>query len=87
MEIQERRYFASDETTYSVSDAAPAEASFRGVTVRRFLLEDRSLELKTIIRLRSDEESFHVTFTRQISENGELVRKRDWEETIPRDLQ
>jgi putative CocE/NonD family hydrolase len=87
MEIQGRRYFASDQTSYQVNDADPAESSFRGVTVRKILLEDRPLKLKTMIHLRSDRESFHVTFTRQIFQRGELVRKRVWEETIPRDLQ
>jgi hypothetical protein len=87
MEIQGCRYFASDQTTYEVNDANPAESSFRGVTVRKILLEDRPLKLETTIHLLSDEESFHVTFTRQIFQRGELVRKRVWEETIPRDFQ
>ena len=35
----------------------------------------------------SDRENFYYRYTRRLLENGELLREKRWEETIPRDFQ
>jgi hypothetical protein len=39
------------------------------------------------LRIDSDVQHFHIWCRREISENGEVVREREWHETTPRDFQ
>ena len=86
MEIEGRRYFSIDKTSYQTDDVNPANSSFSGETVRTFQLGNRILELKTFISLRSDRHNFYVKFTRKIFEEKELIKERSWKETLPREF-
>ena len=83
-ETEGRRYRTWERNYYETTDERPAESRFSGEAGRRIDLGDRTLELRSTIEVRSDEKNFYVTVGRAVSENGELVRKREWVETIPR---
>jgi hypothetical protein len=84
--IGKQHYLSIDKTFYQTDDVHPANSKFRGETVRTIKLKDRTLELKTLIFLHSDENNFYAKFTRQIYEGKKLIRERSWEETIPREF-
>ncbi len=86
-EIGERRFTVSQRQAWSTSDRVPARSGFLGEATHTIELEGRVLELRTRIEIRSDAESFHVTVSREIAENGEPRRRRDWRQAIPRRLQ
>jgi len=69
---------------YETNDLNPAESRFSGAAGHRIDLGDRKLEVKSQIEVRSDATDFHITVTRTLTEDGRQVRKRIWEETIPR---
>lgn len=83
-EIQGRRYSIYEKNYYETNDKSPAESRFIGEASHRIELEDRTISLRTMLNVRSDESNFHVIFVRQIYENDKLVQKREWKETIPR---
>lgn len=74
-------------TVHSVSDRDPAAASFLGEALERYVAPGRSFELETRLEIQADAVSLRVVVTRSLSENGEVVRTRRWEERLPRDLQ
>jgi hypothetical protein len=86
-EIGTRRYHTSERTYYETTDSRPAESRFRGEESTRIEPPGRTLELRSVLEVRSDEKSFYVTFTRRIFENESLVREKQWAETIPRQFQ
>lgn len=83
-EIQGRRYNATEKNIYETEEKDPAHSRFLGEDSDRIELPGRALHLLTNMEIRSDERSFHVTFVRRIFENGKLVRRREWNETVPR---
>ena len=50
-------------------------------------LPGRALRWRGAIDLSSDETTFLYRYTRELTENGEVVRTRTWEERVPRDHQ
>jgi hypothetical protein len=86
-EIGPRRYRVSEKDYYETNDARPAESRYRGDESYAIEMPRRSLELKTVLEVRSDETSFLVTFTRRLIENETLLRERQWVETFPRQYQ
>ena len=68
------------------SGVRPSESRFSGEAGRRIDLDGRTLEITSSLDVLSDETSFHVTIVRTLRENGEQVRRREWEETVPRDF-
>jgi len=87
MEIEGRVYCSVDKTFYQTNDKVPANSKFKGETIRTIKLKDRTLKLKTLISLHSDENNFYARFTRQIYKGKILVKERIWKETIPREFQ
>jgi len=69
---------------YETNDLNPAESRFSGEAGHRIDLGDRKLEIKSEIEVRSDAQDFHISVTRHLYEDGRLVRKRAWNEKIPR---
>jgi len=49
-------------------------------------VEDRELLFEAVLDFYSDLENFYYVFTRKLFENGELLRERTWDKTIPRDF-
>jgi hypothetical protein len=87
MEIQGRRYFSYEKTSYKTDDSNPAHSSFEGEAGHTIRLKSRTLRLNTHVSVRSDKKYFYVKFTREIFEDEKLIRKRSWEESIPRRFQ
>lgn len=83
-EVQGRRYHTWERNYYETNDQKPAESRFSGEAGRRIELPGRKIELHTKLDVYSDEKDFHVTIVRFLFENGTLLRKREWIETIPR---
>jgi putative CocE/NonD family hydrolase len=83
-EIQGRRYHSTEKNYYETNEKAPAQSRFLGEDSDRIELPGRNIYLLTNVELRSDEKNFYITFVRQIFENDQLIRRRQWEEAIPR---
>ncbi len=72
---------------HETSDDHPEATSVRGQYWMEVELEDRVLTWQGDLLFRSDAESFYYTYTRRLSRNGELLREKTWQDTIPRDHQ
>ena len=86
-EIASRRYRTVESTLYEVNDARPGEARFRGEESYHIDLPGRSLELRSVLEVRSDSKTFYANFVRRILENDDLVREKSWSEAVPRQFQ
>lgn len=85
--IDDKIFKNSVKTAYTANDLDPAHATFEGESLRILEWQGRTIRLFQTAKLRSDKDSFHVLFTRQISENGKTLRTKTLQETIPRDFQ
>jgi hypothetical protein len=72
---------------YQTNQENPAASSFQSRASTVIEAQERRVELVTTAGIKSDRDAFHVVFTRQIYEDGELIRERTWEESIPRQFQ
>ena len=72
---------------HKTSDAHPENTSMTGTHRLEVKLEGRTLLWEGKLSFSSDRENFYYQYSRRISENGELVREKSWQETIPRDYQ
>ncbi|MCA1915180.1 hypothetical protein [Methanospirillum hungatei] len=80
-------YHSVQQNIWKVRDSDPAHAQYQADVTDEITLSDRLLQVQGGYTLDSDEESFNLTVIRRISENGEVIREKMWNETIPRDLQ
>jgi putative CocE/NonD family hydrolase len=72
---------------HKTSDKNPERTSMTGTHRMETKLEDRTLLWEGKISFTSDLENFYYEYSRRVSENGELVREKSWQKTIPRDHQ
>jgi uncharacterized protein len=72
---------------FKVADDRPDRAAALGEGDVHVLLPGRALQWRTRLSLRSDMDSFHLRFRRSLAEDGRQIRRRDWEESVPRDFQ
>jgi hypothetical protein len=72
---------------FKVSDQRPDLAAALGEGDLHVTLPGRTLLWRTRLSLRSDAVAFHYRFRRTLAEDGREIRRRDWEESIPRDFQ
>jgi hypothetical protein len=72
---------------HRTSDDHPEATSVVGTYQMSVELEDRTLTWESEMSFRSDLENFHYDYTRRLSKDGEIIRERSWEDTIPRDYQ
>ena len=84
MTIGGTRYHLQEQNAWRVSDQDPAHASYDAVT--DYTIEPPGRELRVLVKFRmaSDEKNFHLTETRQIFENENLLREKEWTKSIPR---
>lgn len=73
--------------TYVANDARPDISSVQGEAKTVFNLKDRVLIWQGHLFLTTDLKSFHYKYTRELFKGDELVKRKTWEETIPRDHQ
>ena len=72
---------------HKTSDAHPENTSMTGRHRLEVTLPERVLLWEAELTFRSDLENFHYHYVRRVSENGEVVREKSWDEIIPRDHQ
>jgi hypothetical protein len=72
---------------HETSDDHPEATSVRGEYRTTVELEDRTLSWESQMTFRSDLENFYYSYVRRLLKDGELVREKSWEDTIPRDHQ
>jgi putative CocE/NonD family hydrolase len=72
---------------HRTSDLDPANTSVKGIYSLTHELEDRVLRFEQEVVFSSDVENFRLIFTRRVKIDGDVVREKHWDETIPRDYQ
>jgi len=78
--------WTSDKITHTTNRYDPADTSARTEYSSRVLVGDRELTFDAVADFNSDRENFYYVFTRKLYENGELLREKTWQETIPREF-
>jgi hypothetical protein len=76
----------SQKITHSTNKRDPADTSVRTEYSRTILVDDRELLFEAVLDFHSDLENFYYVYTRRLFENGELLREKTWDETIPREF-
>jgi hypothetical protein len=76
-----------EKIVHETSDDHPEATSVRGEYRTTVELEDRTLSWESRMSFRSDLENFYYSYVRRLLRDGELVREKAWEDTIPRDHQ
>jgi putative CocE/NonD family hydrolase len=76
-----------EEMSYEAREADPAVSSVHGEASTTVELPARTLIWTVVLDLRSDAKNFYYHFERHLAENGALIRKKSWDEIIPRDHQ
>jgi hypothetical protein len=85
--IGERRIEMVEREHYETENESPARSGFLGDEVHRFSLPGgRTLRLHTVMDIRSDSTTLHVTVTRQLYQQDTLIRSKSWSETLPRGI-
>jgi hypothetical protein len=85
--IKDRHYASKFIVSYSVNTEDPAQAAFCGQGEYTVAMQGRKIEIYSTTHVTSDIKEFHVTVTRKIFQNGDLLKTRTWEKSIPRDFQ
>jgi predicted acyl esterase len=76
-----------EKMTYVVQDSDPALSTVHADASTTVALAGRTLVWSVVLDLRSDAKNFYYHFERHLSENSKEIRKKHWDETIPRDHQ
>ena len=77
----------SEQIIYHVDDAHPEAADAEGEAETIETLHDRVLTYRGHLRLTSELNVLHYSYTRELLRDGVVLRTRTWSEDIPRDLQ
>jgi len=81
------RRLHQDKLRFEVKDAHPEIASAHGEGEADVDLPDRKLCWTVTLDVRSDKTNFYYKFRRRLRKNGQVIREKTWQETIPRDHQ
>ena len=73
--------------TYLVEDNHPETSSVQGEAEIKMAMKDRTLTWQGHHTLTSDAQNLYYKYTRQLFKDGQLIREKTWQETIPRDHQ
>ncbi len=73
--------------TYDTDDAHPNISSVRGEAESIFALQGRELRWRGHLSVTTDQKNFYYKYTRELLKDGEIVKQKTWQETIPRDHQ
>lgn len=68
-----------------VNDNDPLSASYVLTQAYQMGREGWMIDIKSITKMHSDAESFYISGVLTAKENGETVKIREWNQTIPRD--
>jgi uncharacterized protein len=69
---------------YEVTDSDPAHASMRGEARTEIHLQGRLITLTSELALGGDQDTLSYRYTRQLRQDGLLIRERSWERSYPR---
>jgi len=72
---------------YDADDAHPEACSVRGEAESIFKLKDRTLIWRGHLLVTTDQKNFYYKYTRELLKDGQIVKSKSWQETIPRDHQ
>lgn len=84
-DIKRRQFTVETSNTYTTNDTNPADSAYRGEMITTIVSATRTIKLKTLIEVNSDAENFHVSVTRDLSQDGKRVRRKRWQEAIRRE--
>jgi len=73
--------------TYEGDDAHPETCSVRGEAESTFALKGRTLVWRGHLQVTTDQNNFHYKYTRELLKDGQMLKTKTWQETIPRDHQ
>jgi uncharacterized protein len=73
--------------TYQADDQHPETSSVVGEADTTIALQDRVLVWRGHLSLTSDAKTIHYKYTRELLKDGQTLKQKTWEETIPRDHQ
>lgn len=73
--------------TYDADDAHPEISAVRGEAKSVFELKDRVLTWQGHLSVTTDEKNFYYKYTRELLKDGQMVKRKTWQETILRDHQ
>ncbi len=76
-----------EQMSYEVADSKPAASKVHGEGSTTVELPNRALVWSVVLEVRSDAKNFYYHFERHLTENGEEIRAKTWDDTIPRDHQ
>jgi uncharacterized protein len=76
-----------EQLTYDVEDARPEVNVVQGDSDTTFEVKNRTLLYRGHLEMHSDAKIFHYTYHRELLENGQIIRQKTWQESIPRDYQ
>jgi hypothetical protein len=76
-----------EQLTYEIEDTHPEINTVRGEAETVFELQDRVLTWRGHLTVSSNRKSFFYNYSRELLNNGQLLKHKKWEETIPRDYQ
>ncbi len=73
--------------TYQADDQHPETSSILGEADTMIALKDRVLVWRGRLQLTSDAKNFYYKYTRELLKDGQPLKQKTWEETVPRDHQ
>jgi uncharacterized protein len=73
--------------TYDADDAHPETCSVRGEAESIFTLMGRTLIWRGHLLVTTDQKNFYYKYTRELLKDGQMIKSKTWQETIPRDHQ
>jgi uncharacterized protein len=73
--------------TYDGDDAHPEISSVRGEAESIFALKGRTLVWRGHLLVTTDQKNFYYKYTRELLKDGQMLKTKTWQETIPRDHQ
>ena len=73
--------------TYDADDAHPEACSVRGEAESIFTLKGRTLIWRGHLLVTTDQKNFYYKYTRELLKDGQMIKSKTWQETIPRDHQ
>jgi hypothetical protein len=76
-----------EKLSYETDDLHPEVSSVRGEKELSYALKERTLRWRGHLVLSSDVKNFYYKYTRELLKDGQMVRSKTWEETVPRDHQ
>jgi len=76
-----------EDLTYHVDDAHPEHSTVLGEAESIFGLNGRELRWRGHLSINTDRRNFYYKYTRELLKDGQLLKQKTWEETVPRDHQ